>query len=248
MKKLLKRNFLILILSLVLFSTIPVYGFTNDSTNDSTNDYLDQVRKNYEKSQWGLGENLQEGDFYHYRICDDRFVPFEIIGHRCYDLELTFGTILQSWDGPVWIVQGNVTSSQKSQYMIFHVNPETFEINTNNYNSEWANSISETIFSLSQYGENQLKIGSVWGEIESYFTNDTPIKIQRESNIDLDNGKIETFVLGYDVIEESQIFINSQYPFPVKAIVYDPHQIFPKVKELYYFELIEHYNIQDDNY
>lgn len=238
------RKSVLLVLFFVLsgvlvFSISTVYGLS----------FTEQAKLYHDNSSWELGEKLKEGDFFHYRICDSMVSPGVEIGFFCYDLELEFIQILESWKGPTWIVQGNVTtgddSHYNSKYMILYIDPETFEVNSNPLYYHTSDSIQNTIFYTSQYGKNQLSVGEVWGMIPSYFTNDSPVEITRVSNVKVEysDSKVDTFVLGYNVIEESQIFINPDLPFPVKALVYDPNLIFPKVREMYYFELVEYYNV-----
>jgi len=230
-------------ISLALFFTISIfsaYGDTNLSYLDQVNQHYD----NYNNSLWSLGENIQEGDYYSYKICNDDYIAQKIYPYHCYNIELEFVTILESYKGKVWIVQGNFTTLEINRSMIFLIDPDTFEVDTDLLNVDLGNSLENTIFLLSIYGEKSLSIGTVWDHIDSYFTNKIPLEIKNKQTIQIPNGvvdtSIETSVLSYDIIIPSNIYLHNDFPFPLKAKLYSPNIIYPEPQELYYFELLEY--------
>jgi hypothetical protein len=174
-----------------------------------------------------------------------------IYPYHCYEIKLKFLDILESYRGPIWIVQGELSYGENNEfvnYTILEINPITFEVKSDRLNVNLANSLESTIFSLAQYKEKSLSIGTVWDEIDSYFTNVIPLEIKREQIMELEfrgittdeNTTISTSVLGYDIITESVVNISETYSFPIKSHMFSPHQIFPEPKELYYYELLNY--------
>lgn len=232
-----------LILSILLIGLIP-FG--------QSENFEDQVNFNYQSTLWGVGANLKDGDSYIYKICDNS-LPRTVIDSHCYTIELYFSEILQSWNGPVWIVQGilnyeDTNNHSVTEYMIFQINPETFEVYSDKLNFELANSLENTIFSLSKYSDKSLTVGNVWDKIDSYFTNLIPLEIKRQQIVITPFGDVEVFVLGYDVIEESNYMIDSSLAFPIRGNVYSPHLIFPEPQELFYYDLISYSDIYHDDF
>ncbi len=225
---------------------------------DSNLSYLEQVQANYDdynNSLWRLGDNLQEGDYYSYKICNDNTLYQKIYPYHCYIISLEFVTILQSYKGDVWVVQGNFTilgtTPDITEQMIFLIDVDTFKVNTDILHKELGDSIQNTIFSLSIYDEKSLSIGTVWDQLDSYYTNKIPLEIKNKQTIQVQtkslNGTIETSVLSYDIIIPSNIYLHNDFPFPIKAKLYSPNIIYPTPQELYYFELLEFGNY-DSNY
>jgi len=122
------------------------------------------------------------------------------------------------------------------------IDPISFDVSTDSFNKKIGESIQNTIFSLSIYGEKSLSIGTIWDEIDSYYTNKIPLEIKNKQTIQILNGSIyntvETSVLSYDIIIPSNVYLHESFPFPLKAELYSPNIIYPEPKEKYYFELI----------
>jgi hypothetical protein len=214
--------------------------------------FEDKVNSKYNQTLWGIGANLKEGDSYVYKICDNS-LPRTVIDSHCYYVELYFIQILESWSGPVWIVQGvlnydDANNHSITKYMIFQINPETFEVYSDRLNFELANSLENTIFSLSSYQNKSLIVGTLWDKIDSYFTNSVPLEIKRQQSIITPFGDVTTFVLGYDVIEESSFFIDDSLAFPIRGDIYSPHLIFPEPRQLFYYELISFHDSYPDGF
>jgi len=202
----------------------------------------------HNRDTWSLGNNIQKGDYYSYKICLDDKMYQKIYPYHCYDISLEFVTILTSYTGDVWVVQGNLTTPHTSEQMIFLIDTDNFKVSTDKLNVDLGNSIQNTIFSLSIYGEKSLSIGTVWDSIDSYFTNKIPLEIKNKQTIQVQtkslNGTIvtnvETSVLSYDVVVPSNIYLHNDFPFPLKSKLYSPNIIYPEPQELYYFELLEY--------
>ncbi len=292
----------------ILFGLISVLGvitivntIPSVSALLTTSSYLEQVQANYDsnynqRNLWSLGNNIQEGDYYSYKICNDDYITQIIYPYHCYQINLEFVKILTSYKGKVWVVQGNFTildttlgttldtildnTPNTSQPMIFLIDSTTFDVTTDPFNVDLGNSIQNTLFSLSTHGVQSLSIGTIWGEIDSYFTNTIPFEIKNKQTIPVShtsvvtnvvtsvNGTVdtsivnsivtevvtsivtnlETSVLSYDIIIPSNIYLHESFPFPLKAVMYSPHIIYPHPKELYYFELLDYSNEYSNYY
>ena len=253
---------IIVVASIVIFSpnsSLFAYGDSSIpviSMNYSIYNYLEQVQANYDsnysqRNLWRLGENIQEGDYYEYKICNDDTMYQIIYPYHCYTISLEFVTILESYQGKVWIVQGNFITPNISEQIIFLIDTDNFKVNTDLLHKELGVSIQNTIFSLSKYGKSSLSIGTVWDYLDSYFTNKIPLEIKNKQSIQILNGSnyngnystIETSVLSYDIIVPSNIYLHNDFPFTVQAKLYSPNIIYPEPKELYYYELLEYSTI-----
>jgi len=258
---------ILLILATILVSTIVI---TIPSVSAiSMNNYLEQVKANYDNynnSLWSLGENIQEGDYYSYKICNDDTMYQVIYPYHCYIISLEFVRILESYNGDTWIVQSyftiddtigytigdTIVNSNSTRPLILLIDPYTFHITTDPFNRAIGDSIQNTIFSLSTYGVQSLSIGTVWDHIDSYYTNKIPLEIKNKQTIQVPNvsnytginetivTSMETSVLSYDIIIPSNIYLHNDFPFPVQAKLYSPNIIYPEPQELYYFELIDY--------
>jgi len=261
-----KSIILLFIVSGIIFFNSPAYGDLS---------YLEQVYENYsleKSSHWKLGDNITEGDYYKYKICNDSTILQIIYPYHCYVINLEFITILESYTGKVWVVQGNFTIGDTidntilyntlgtiddtSESMIFLIDVNTFKVYSDTIHKELGASIQNTIFSLSQYGVQSLSIGTIWDKIDSYFTNKIPLEIKNKQSILVPvnslNGtlvtNLETSVLSYDIIVQSNIYLHKSFPFPLKAVLYSPNIIYPHPKELYYFELLDYSNYYSNQY
>lgn len=200
-----------------------------------------QAESKYEETLWRLGENLNEGDSFVYRICDGI-----IADSSCYDIKLVFVTILESYKGKTWIAQGIIfDDGHVADYFILQIDPETFEVDSDHLHSRYSLSLENTIFSLAEYQKKSLKTGTVWDSIDSYFTNNVPFEIKNQEIVHTPLCPIVSSVLSYEVIEQSKYFIADSFPFPVKAKLKSPHIIFPEPSELFSFELVAYETVSE---
>lgn len=228
---------------LFLTNEIPnVSASSHDIIRPITNHYdFVMSQKINSDNLWSIGNNLQDGDYYQYKICNDKFMVQEIHPYHCYNVSLEFITILDSYKGKQWIVQSYLTYGNQTTSSILFVDPITFDVTTDPLNVNLGLSLENTLFSLSQYGAKSLDIGTVWDDMDSYFTNSIPLEIKKHQVIDLSNlENIDTVILGYDIIVPSSHYIVSDFAFPVKSIIYSPHIIFPEPKALHHFEMLNY--------
>ncbi len=251
--------FVLSLLGTILVTIATTPNVSAISMNYSNYDYLEQVKANYDNyndSLWSLGDNIAEGDYYSYKICNDDMMYQIIYPYHCYIISLEFVKLLESHTGDTWIVQsyltiGGGTIDNSTSPLILLIDPISFDVSTNPFNKKLGASIQNTIFSLSQYGEKSLSIGEVWDEIDSYYTNKIPLEIKNKQTIQIShtsiNGTIvtsmEVSVLSYDIIIPSNTYLHNDFPFPLKSKLYSPNIIYPEPQELYYFELLEYSTI-----
>ena len=253
-------------LTILLFSFVMVSIIVSSVSVVYGESYLEQVKSNYDnRDTWSLGNNLQEGDYYSYKICNDDTMYQVIYPYHCYEISLEFVKILESYKGDTWIVQsyltigdtiGDTIGNNNTSPLVLLVDPISFDVTTDSFNRAIGESLENTIFSLSQYGVQSLSIGTVWDNMDSYFTNKIPLEIKNKQTIQVPhiniitsiNGTVntsivtnlETSVLSYDIVIPSNTYLHESFPFPLKAVTYSPHIIYPEPQELYYFELIDH--------
>ena len=223
------------------YITVP---FQYSEHNTIPSSYQDQISQKYQDSLWRIGKNLSENDSYHYKICNDKSMFQEIYPYHCYDIELTFLKVLESYKDRSWVVQGHLGIGDKTTSMILLINENTFEVTSDKLNIQLARSLENTIFSLSQYGDSSLTVGTQWDQLDSYFTNKVPLEIKRHEIVDSEIGIIDTVLLGYDMVVPSNYFISEDFAFPVRALLYSPHIIFPEPVPLFHYELVG-YSVSD---
>lgn len=229
--------------------------------------YYDDVINNQKITNWSVGDNIQEGDYFVYKICNEDTIHQIIYPYHCYEISLEFVKLLESHTGDTWVVQsyftvGNtidytiggtigdtIVNSNSTSPLILLIDPYTFHITTDPFNKKIGESIQNTIFSLSQYKEKSLSIGTVWDEIDSYYTNKIPLEIKNKQTIQIPNSNypsnypsnyntLEVSVLSYDIVIPSNTYLHNDFPFPLKSKMYSPNVIYPEPQELYYFELL----------
>ncbi|MCJ8306557.1 MAG: hypothetical protein HRU07_05850 [Nitrosopumilus sp.] len=235
------------VFSILIFSSVLGINFThaqseipNSDSNQTFTSFAEQVNQNYQSELWGLGDSLLNDSSYTYKICNDPQMFQEIYPYHCYTITLNFETLMESYNGDVWMVQGFFETPDKKSSMILQIDPVTFEVTSDGLHKNLGRSLENTIFSLSHYGKKSLSTGTQWDELDSYFTNKVSLEIKRQESIDTSFGTVDTMVLGYDVIVQSNQYINSDFPFPVKSDMFSPQIIFPEPKELFYYELLDY--------
>jgi len=143
---------------------------------------------------WNLGKNLSIGDSYTYRICDPDAIlnysaevyhyftkDLEHNGSLCYVIKMDFVTLASTDEnqikGDIWIVQASISDdfSDNVRNSVFHVDAESFEVRSADTihpdTIRYADSISDTIFSIYKYTAIQSKLlqpGINWGEVTEY--------------------------------------------------------------------------------
>lgn len=229
-----KIYFTAIIFAVLLFSLIP------NSFASSIEDIIEQQKQ----KEWYVGKDIQSGDSFTYRICDDKTFTKSIFAEKCYTIQLDFYGLFDVPDGKTWVVQSLITTGDTTRSGIFQISPETLDISTDIFNIEFANSIENTLFNLKKFANpvfpKILDVGKSWGTIPSYLTMDAEILVLNEDFIKIGPEIFDVFTVGYNVKEQSTYAISKEFPFPLRGNVYSPTVIYPEPDFLFSFELIRY--------
>ena len=243
---------------LVLFGMATSFGFQTvlsqlDHFEDITQsktlsvDLLDRKGK---PATWHLGKELVPGDHFTYKVCDMILIIPESPDH-CYQISLEFVDILKSPHGDVWVVQATMDHQDKKTYSIFQISATTFDITTDGTSISYANSVSRTIFWIGKFAneldQRPLAVGKSWGKVATYTAPATELVVRDTQVIDFDNNEqqFHTFVIGYNLIEQSTVNINEDFAFPIKAVIYKPTISHQNIPLQFTIELINFTNTND---
>lgn len=233
-----KKYFFGIIFSVLLFSSIP-NSFANS---------IDDIIEKQKQKQWTVGNNLNSGDSFTYRICDDKTFTKSYFAEKCYTLKLDFYGLFDVPNGKTWVVQSLISTDEITKPGIFQIDPDTFEITTDNSNLEFSKSIQNTLFSLREFANTNfpkmLQVGESWGTVPSYLTIDADMLVLNEDVVKIGPEIFDVFTIGYNVKEQSTYSISKQFPFPLRGKVYSPTVIYPEPDFLFSFELIR-YSLAD---
>lgn len=200
------------------------------------------------QKQWHVGNNLNSGDSFTYRICDDKTFSKSYFAEKCYTIQLDFYGLFDVPNGKTWIVQSLISTDKMAKPGIFQINPITFEITTDNSNMNFGTSIENTLFNLREFANPTfpkiLQVGESWGAVPSYLTADADVLVLNEDVTKIGPEIFDVFTVGYNVKEQSTYSISKQFPFPLEGKVYSSTVIYPEPDFLFSFELIK-YNFAD---
>ena len=202
----------------------------DDFLNRLWSDNDREAGENAAAGSWRLGDNLQSGDSLAYRICHSIHAVEFTFPHDCYDVRMDFiyRTIHHAYGdagvsgGLIWIVDASFLSADgsKDRRTVLFVD-ERFGVHpTSAHDRQLAESVETTLMHLSRYGEQNLSVGSHWGDIKTHFTT-VPLSV-----ILWDGGTTAT--LGYDIGQyESRTIIRDDSPFPLYSKWYEPNDALP---------------------
>lgn len=211
---------------------------------ESRADSADLLHRKAKAETWYLGKGLGPSSMFTYKVCDMILIIPESPNH-CYQIRLEFIDTLKSPHGDVWIVQAVIDHQGKRAYSIFQIFASTFDITTDGTSIPYADSVSRTIFWIGKFanelGQKPLTVGKPWGKIATYTAPQTELVVRDTKVISLDNKEqFQTFVLGYNLIEQSSININGDFPFPIKAVIYKPTTSHQNIPLQFTIELVDH--------
>lgn len=206
-------------------------------------DLLDRKGK---PATWYLGKGLVPGDLFTYKVCDMILIIPESPEH-CYQISMEFIDILKSPHGDVWIIQVTMDHQDKKTYSIFQISATTFDITTDGTSIPYADSVSRTIFWIGKFAneldQKPLAVGKSWGEVATYTAPATELVVRNTQVIEFNNEEpFHTFALGYNLIEQSIVNINEDFPFPIKSVIYKPTISHQNIPLQFTIELIEYTN------
>lgn len=207
----------------------------------SMDDFLDRLwtddERNADKAagSWRLGDNLESGDSFAYRICNSIHAVEFTHPHDCYDVRMDFiyRSVHHAYGnagisgGLIWIVDASFTSAdgERDRRTILFVDEQHRVYPTSTHDRGLAASVEATLMHLSIYGEQNLSVGSHWGDIKTHFTA-VPLSV-----ISWDGSSTAT--LGYDTGEhESRTIIHDSSPFPIYSKWFEPNDALPSEPRL----------------
>ncbi len=228
-----KKHSAIILISLLFFS-VP------NSFAAGIEDIIQQQKQ----KEWHVGSNLNPGDSFTYKICDERTFTKSNFAEKCYTIQLDFYDIFEVPNGKTWIVQSSITTDSITKPGIFQMDADTFEITTDASNLEFAHSVKNTLFDIGKFANSNnpkiLQVGQSWGTIPSYLTADSDIIVLDEDVTEIDSEEFESFSIGYNVKKQSTYSISKQFPFPLWGQVYSSTVIYPEPDFLFSFELLRY--------
>ena len=184
-------------------------------------------------TSWRLGDGLQSGDSFTYRICGSEHAVQFAYPHDCYTARADFiyRTIHHAYGdagvtgGLIWIVDASFYTPDKNRRTVLFVDERMNVHATSQYDRQLADSLEHTIMRLAEYGRQNLSVGSHWGDIKTHFTS-VPLSV-----ISWDGDRTAT--LGYDVGEyESRTQIWADTPLPPYSKWYEPNDALPSEPRL----------------
>ena len=185
------------------------------------------VTPNSAPPTWRLGENLEAGDSYTYKICHSVHAAEATYPDPCYTLRMDFvHQMVHHAYGPVWIV--DVGFDNSSTVMLLDYDSMVMHP-TSAWDVWLADSIQNTVLHLAPYGEQGLEVGAYWGEIDAYFYS-VPLSITFRAE--------DRSVLGYDTAAESRTVIMPGMPFPEYSRWHDPRSISEDPRIMHEYELV----------
>ena len=171
------------------------------------------------QDNWSLGLDLLGGDSYNYHICDPSLLVSESF---CYDIELTFLDTLRTHDRSVWIVQATIIHDGNLDYAIFHIDEDSFDVQTDVFSKPYGDSVEKTLFWMQQYAPTReskpLKVGSSWGDVSEFLTPDENLMVKSISDFSF-NGMGGLYDVGFS---RANFVISQNHPFPFDAQVQRP--------------------------
>ena len=176
---------------------------------------------------WRLGENLEAGDSYTYKVCNSIHAAEATYPDPCYTLRMDFvHRMVHHAYGPVWVI--DVGFDGKSTVMLLDY--DTMTVRPTSAWDVWlADSVQNTVLHLAPYGEQGLEVGSYWGKIDAYFYS-VPLSITSRAG--------DKSVLGYDTAVESLTVIIPGMPFPEYSRWHDPRSISEDPRVMHEYTLV----------
>ncbi|MEW6044230.1 MAG: hypothetical protein AB1608_08195 [Thermoproteota archaeon] len=218
-------------------------------TEQDKNHLVDLIIRKEKPATWYLGKGLGPGEVFTYKVCDMILIVPESPDH-CYQIRLEFIDILKGPHGDMWIVQAVMDHQDKKTYAIFQISATTFDITTDGTSIPYADSVSRTIFWIgkfaNEFDQKSLTIGKSWGKIATYTAPETELIIRNNEVVVLGSNErqLHTLILGYNLIEQSTLNINDDFPFPIKAVIYKPTTSHQNIPLQFTIELVD-YNRND---
>lgn len=195
--------------------------------------------------RWIFGEGLRPGDLFEYKICDFALRIPESPGH-CYLATLHFLHVLPSTDGKIWIVSASINHGIRTVETVLHVSAESFSIKTDGTSIQYASSLERTLGWMQNYAQKHrpqaLLVGKSWGTVAADTSPSAELLVNRADSLMMGNKTVQTYNIGYLLVNESFFQIQDGFPFPIQALAYKPVSSHQNVPLSFTLDLISHSN------
>ncbi len=202
---------------------------------------LDAIHAEAEKS-WYLGKGLIVGDSFTYKICDPLLLIKVKVKDMCYTAKLDFKQITKNSNVKNWIAQAEIEHGSRIINSTMQISALTFQARTDYTMKPYAMSIQRTLFYLNNYAnilaQKPLEVGAVWGDAVAYGAHGAKIVVKQLKAMEVADLELQTYKLGYEVMKESTLYLADDFPFPIKAKMYEPTLAYPDPPLKFEVELI----------
>ncbi len=172
---------------------------------------------------WYFGEGLRAGDYFEYKICDS-ILKIPQSSQNCYVVKLWFLMLLPTPEGETWVTAAKIIHKNYRAEAIFHVLDDSKKIKTDGMSMPYAESAQRTLGWINQYASKfepqALSVGKSWGTVLSDAGFKTELLVTQKDTTHVANKLYETHRVGYSLFKESSLQISDEFPFPLKAVVY----------------------------
>lgn len=237
---------------LVLFGAAAPFGLTaglsqpDHSEDNQIENSSDLLHRKGKADTWYLGKGLGPSSLFIYKVCDMVLAIPESPDH-CYRISLEFIDILRGPRGDAWIVQAVIDHQNKKSYAIFQISDTTFDITTDGTSIPYADSVSRTLFWIGKFAnesnQKPLSVGKSWGMVATTTAPATELVVRNTEVTSLyHKEQLPTFVIGYNLMEQSTIYISENFPIPIKAVIYKPTTSYQNTPLQFSIELVDYKN------
>jgi hypothetical protein len=131
---------------------------------------------------------------------------------------------LSTPEGKTWVTAAKIIHKNYHLEAIFHVLDDSKKIKTDGMSMPYAQSIQRTLGWINQYASKfepqALSVGKSWGIVLSEAGFKTELLLTQKDSTNVANELYETHRVGYSSFKESFVQISDEFPFPLKAIIY----------------------------
>ena len=221
--------------NIFIFSVIILTGFS--TLNDSFATPIGQpqpIAFDY-LGTWKLGEGLNKGDYFSYRVCHADY-------DLCKPIQMDFW-IEENVNTPesFWLAQYRIIDQDKVTYGHMNLGGKIPElVGYSDSLKEYSKIFKSSIVWLGDFtpaNGNFQFISPTWGKIDA-IGGGYPISPSEIQTINITAGTFETVLLTWEHVGTSKIWILDGFPFPIKADV--KNYTVPEVYTEYQFELLDY--------
>jgi len=204
--------------------------------------YLEPIRVDT-RGTWGIGENLQVGDYFSYRLCHKDY-------QECLEFEIDFWIEKENeekWTGLVLVVDGNRILLDEIEIK----NSKIISSSLSSKSKSYLELFNNSVLALSRFATTNNEDGAVgpksfseesWGRYAKISGAQViPTAIE---NVTVKGGTFESVLITFSPFSiTNKVWVVDEFPFPVKADVWS--EVDTPIQE-YKFELLAFENTLED--